>query len=234
MSCGREGCSDLSAPTAASRAAANTPGVTQLPDEITQNSGRAGVDAKARFAVRSRARGCCTRTGFSHRLGWAFPLPSLGSRGTGASPRIPRLGAAGGCRGLPPERRRADCGARTGRDREGPGGIGRDREAPGGDREGPGDTEGHRDTGGACSLLRAAGHRGCPLCRWCRRVPAARRAPQPAHRAPPEPRRGSTADLADGEFVLPPRLCRWGRRVETHVKGATALRMPGQVTVPAS
>lgn len=172
MSCGREGCSDLSAPTAASRAAANTPGVTQLPDEITQNSGRAGVDAKARFAVRSRARGCCTRTGFSHRLGWAFPLPSLGSRGTGGSPRIPRLGAAGGCRGLPPERRRADCGARTGRDREGPGGIGRDREGPGGDREGLGDTEGHRDTGGpvpSCELLgieavpSAGGAVGSPL-----------------------------------------------------------------------
>lgn len=170
MSCGREGCSDLPAPTAASRAAANTPGVTQLPDEITQNSGRAGLDPKARFAVRSRARGCCTRTGFSHRLGWAFPLPSLGSRGTGGSPRVPRLGATGGCR-------RSGAGRTV---ELGPGGTG-------GDREGPRDTEGHRDTGGACPLLRAAGHRGCPLCRWCRRVPAARRAPQPAHRAPPNP-----------------------------------------------
>lgn len=140
MSCGREGCSDLPAPTAASRAAANTPGVTQLPDEITQNSGRAGLDAKARFAVRSRARGCCTRTGFSHRLGWAFLLPSLGSQGTGGSPRVPRLGAAGGCRGLPPERRRADCGARTGRDRGGPGGTGKDRGGTGRDRGIPRDT----------------------------------------------------------------------------------------------
>lgn len=174
---------------------------------------RGSPSAAALVAV-ARGRASPTASGGlfpCHHSALGGPGVPQGSRGSGL------LGAAGGCR-------RSGAGRTV---ELGPGGTG-------GDREGPGDTEGHRDTGGACPLLRAAGHRGCPLCRWCRRVPAARRAPQPAHRAPPKPRRGNTADLADGDFVLAPRLCRWGRRVETHVKGATALRMPGQGTVPAS